>query len=90
MQKPDLTDMLVHEDGVLVTELEKTYRNRLPHDPRDLARARELAMPGERIRLGVFSRDASRARYDLIRQVASRTPAERLTLLNQELDKYAV
>ena len=90
VQKPDLTEMLVHEDGVLVPELEKTYRNRLPHDPRDLARARELAMPGERIRLGVFFRDASRARYDVIRRVAPRTAAERVTLLNQELDRYAV
>jgi 2-oxoglutarate ferredoxin oxidoreductase subunit beta len=90
VQKPDATEMLVHEDGVLVPELEKTYRNRLPHDPRDLARARELAMPGEKIRLGVFFRDASRPRYDVIRRVPSRTAAERVTLLNQELDRYAV
>jgi 2-oxoglutarate ferredoxin oxidoreductase subunit beta len=90
VQKPDATEMLVHEDGVLVPELEKTYRNRLPHDPRDLARARELAMPGDRIRLGVFFRDESRPRYDVIRRVPSRTAAERVTLLNQELDRYAV
>jgi 2-oxoglutarate ferredoxin oxidoreductase subunit beta len=90
VQKPDATEMLVHEDGVLVPELEKTYRNRLAHDPRDLARARELAMPGEKIRLGVFFRDASRPRYDVIRRVPSRTAAERVTLLNQELDRYAV
>jgi 2-oxoglutarate ferredoxin oxidoreductase subunit beta len=90
VQKPEATEMLVHEDGVLVPELEKTYRNRLPHDPRDLARARELAMPGDRIRLGVFFRDESRPRYDVIRRVPSRTAAERVTLLNQELDRYAV
>jgi 2-oxoglutarate ferredoxin oxidoreductase subunit beta len=90
VQQPDATEMLVHEDGVLVPELEKTYRNRLPHDPRDLARARELAMPGDRIRLGVFFRDESRPRYDVIRRVPSRTAAERVTLLNQELDRYAV
>jgi 2-oxoglutarate ferredoxin oxidoreductase subunit beta len=90
VQKPDATELLVHDDGVIVHELEKSYRNRLTHDPRDLARARELAMPGEKIRLGVFFRDASRARYDLIRQVPSKTPAERVTLLNQELDRYAV
>jgi 2-oxoglutarate ferredoxin oxidoreductase subunit beta len=90
VQKPDATEMLVHEDGVLVPELEKTYRNRLPHDPRDLARARELAMPGDRIRLGVFFRDESRPRYDVIRRVPSRTAAERMALLDQELDRYAV
>ena len=90
VQKPDATEMLVHEDGVLVPELEKTYRNRLPHDPRDLARARELARPGERVRLGVFYRDESRPRYDVIRRVPPRTAAERVALLNQELDRYAV
>jgi 2-oxoglutarate ferredoxin oxidoreductase subunit beta len=90
VQKPDATEMLVHEDGVLVPELEKSYRNRLPHDPRDLARARELAMPGERIRLGVFFRDASRDRYDLIRRATPRTTTERLALLDAELDAHAV
>ena len=90
VQQPDATELLVHDDGVMVPALEKIYRNRLTHDPRDLARARELAMPGEKIRLGVFFRDASRARYDLIRQVPSKTAAERVTLLDQELDRYAV
>ena len=90
VQKPDATELLVHDDGVLVPELEKTYRHRLVHDPRELARARELAMPGERIRLGVFFRDESRTRYDLLRQVPARTAAERVTLLEKELDKYAV
>ena len=90
VQKPDTTELLVHDDGVIVPELEKSYRNRLTHDPRDLARARELAMPGEKIRLGVFFRDESRPRYDLIRQAPAKTPAERVTLLNEELDRYAV
>ncbi|HET9010800.1 MAG TPA: thiamine pyrophosphate-dependent enzyme [Gemmatimonadaceae bacterium] len=90
VQKPDLMELLVHDDGVTVPELERTYRNRLAHDPRDLARARELATPGDRIRLGVFFKDASRARYDLIRRVPAHSPAERGILLNAELDKYAV
>jgi 2-oxoglutarate ferredoxin oxidoreductase subunit beta len=90
VQKPDATELLVHDDGVLVPELEKTYRHRLVHDPRELARARELAMPGERIRLGVFFRDETRTRYDLLRQVPGRTATERVSLLEQELDKYAV
>ena len=90
VQQPDLVELLVHDDGVLAPELERTYRNRLPHDPRDLAKARELAMPGERIRLGVFYRDPEKPRYDLIRRVPPRTAAERMALLNTELDKYAV
>ena len=90
VQQPDLIELLVHEDGVLAPELERSYRNRLSHDPRDLAKARELAMPGERIRLGVFYRDAEKPRYDLIRRVPPRSTAERMALLNTELDKYAV
>ena len=90
VQKPERIELLVHEDGVMVPELEKSYKQRLVHDPRDLDRARELAEPGERIRLGVFYRDAGRPRYDLIRRVPSRTAAERIALLNGELDKHAV
>ena len=90
LQNPDLTELLVHDDGVVVPELERTYRNRLPHDPRDLARARELAMPGDRIRLGVFYRDPAKVRYDVIRRVPVPSVPERLALLDTELDKYAV
>ena len=90
VQQPDLVELLVHDDGVLAPELERTYRNRVTHDPRDLAAARALAMPGERIRLGVIYRAPEKARYDLIRRVPPRTAAERLALLDTELDKYAV
>ena len=90
LQNPDLTELLVHDDGVVVPELERTYRNRLPHDPRELARARELAMPGDRIRLGVFYRDPSKVRYDVIRRVPVPSVPERLALLDTELDKHAV
>ena len=90
VQKPDRIELLVHEDGVMVPELEKTYRQRQVHDPRDLDRARQLAEPGDRIRLGVFYRDARKPRYDLIRRAPSRTAADRIALLNAELDKHAV
>ena len=90
VQQPDVIEMLVHDDGVVAPELEKTYRNRMTHDPRDLDRARSLASASGNVRLGVFFRDASRARYDLIRQVPARTAGERVDLLNMELDKYAV
>src|SRR6266545_2377017 len=51
VQRPDLVELLVHDDGVLAPELERSYKRRLLHDPKDLNRARELAMPDERIRL---------------------------------------
>ncbi len=90
VQKPDLIELLVHDDGVAAPELEKTYKNRITHDPHDLDQARRLAEMSDRVRLGVFYRDESRARYDLIRQVPARTAADRISLLNAELDKYAV
>jgi 2-oxoglutarate ferredoxin oxidoreductase subunit beta len=90
VQKPDMTELLVHDDGVLLPELERTYRNRLTHDPRDLDRARALARPSDRIRLGVFYRNEQSVRYDNLRRTPVKTPAERLGLLNTELDKYAV
>ena len=90
VQKPDMTELLVHDDGVLLPELERTYRNRLAHDPHDLDRARALARPSERIRLGVFYRSEQSVRYDTLRRAAVKAPAERLALLNTELDKYAV
>ena len=90
VQKPDMIELLVHDDGVTVPELEKTYRNRLTHDPRDLDRARQLAEPADRVRLGVFYRNSNSARYDLIRRVEPKAAEERATLLEKELDKYAV
>jgi 2-oxoglutarate ferredoxin oxidoreductase subunit beta len=90
VQKPDVIEMLVHDDGVIAPELERTYKNRVTHDPHDLDRARELASTTDKVRLGVFFRDETRARYDLIRQVQARSVDERVALLNKELDKYAV
>jgi 2-oxoglutarate/2-oxoacid ferredoxin oxidoreductase subunit beta len=90
VQKPDAVEMLVHDDGVMIPELEKSYKNRLVHDPRDLARARQLADEPGRIRLGVFHRNEQNPRYDETRKLPSHSPAERVSLLNMELDKYAV
>jgi 2-oxoglutarate/2-oxoacid ferredoxin oxidoreductase subunit beta len=87
---PDSVELLVHDDGVLVPDLERLYRNRVPHDPRDLDGARRLAEPGERIRLGVFFRDGSRPRYEETRRVPRRSAEERVSLLHEELDRHAI
>ena len=90
VKKPSLIELLVHDDGVNVPGLEKIYQQRRQHDPRDLAAARELAQSSEPIRLGVFYRDPSRICYETLRHVPGRTARERLTLLDTELDRYAV
>ena len=90
VRQPDLIELLVHDDGVVVPELDRTYTRQLRHDPRDIDAARRLAEPTDTLRLGVFFRDESRPRYDDLRRVAPQTKEQRILLLNQELDRYAV
>lgn len=90
VRNPAAIEMLVHEEGVLVRELEPIYKNRVRHDPRDLAAARAYAEPDDRIRLGVFYRNPEVPRYDEIRRPPVRTAEERIARLNAELDRYAV
>ena len=73
VRQPDLCELLVHDDGVVVPELDRTYRRQLVHDPRDLDAARRLAEPTDHIRVGVFFRDDSRPRYEDLRRVTRRT-----------------
>lgn len=90
VQRPDAIELLVHDDGVTVGELERTYPHRVVHDPRDLDAARRLAGPSERVRLGLFHRDATRPRYDLLRRVPPMSADERVAALERELDRHAV
>jgi len=90
VQDPARITLLVHDDGVVVPELEKVYRTHLPHDPRDLDAARRVADLSDSIYLGILFRDPARARYEEIRRVPPRTAEERRVLLDTELDRYAV
>ncbi len=90
VKKPALVELLVHDAGVAAPEIEGIYKQRLVHDPRDLDAARRLAEPTDSIRLGLFYRDPTRERYEDLRRVAPRSADERLSLLEAELDRYAV
>jgi 2-oxoglutarate ferredoxin oxidoreductase subunit beta len=90
VKDPSLVEMLVHDDGVLTPELDQIYTGRRPHDPSNLNQARELAEAGDKLRLGVYFRDETRPCYDEIRRPRKVSVNERLSLLNAELDKYAV
>jgi 2-oxoglutarate ferredoxin oxidoreductase subunit beta len=90
VQDPARIALLVHDDGVLVPELERLYKTQIHHDPRDLDAARRLAEASDQIYLGVFFRDPTRARYEEIRRVPPRTAKERLALLDTELSRYAI
>jgi 2-oxoglutarate/2-oxoacid ferredoxin oxidoreductase subunit beta len=90
VRDPKQIEMLVHDDGVLVPELEKIYTRRQAHDPKDLDAARRLAEADDCIRLGVLYRNEQQPSYAELRRVPRKTTRERIQLLNAELDKYAV
>jgi 2-oxoglutarate/2-oxoacid ferredoxin oxidoreductase subunit beta len=90
VKKPDLNEFLVHDDGIMVPELEKVYKRRTTHDPKDLDAARRLAEDSGAVRLGIFFRDESRPRYEDLRRLPTITVEEKFKLLEQEFDHYAV
>ncbi len=90
VQDPSNINMLVHDDGVVVPELAKLYQNQVGHDVHDLDAARRMAGDTDRVNLGVFFRDDSKPRYEETRRVPPRTAAERVALIDAELDRYAV
>ncbi len=90
VKSPDLTELLVDDQGINVTNLGGLYKNLLRHDPSDLDRARWLAEPSDKIRLGLFYQNQAHPKYEETRKVKHHTPAEKIALLNTELDRYAV
>lgn len=90
VKKPDLIEILVHDDGVVVPNLEKIYKDQRAHDPSDIDMARHLAEDAGQIRLGVFYRNESRPRYEDLLRLPHMTAEERVDLMNEELENYAV
>jgi 2-oxoglutarate ferredoxin oxidoreductase subunit beta len=90
VRDPDIVELLVHPDGVTVPALERMFKNRLQHDPADLDAGRRLAEPDGKLRLGVFYRNETLPVYEETRRVPTRSAAEKIRLLNEELDRYAV
>ncbi len=90
VKQPDEVELLDAPDGIRVESLDKIYTNKVPHDPSDLGAARALAEDGSAIRLGLFFRDASLPRYEETRSVRKPTARERMGLLDEELERYAV
>ena len=90
VRDPNLVELMVHPDGVVVPELDRIIKNKVPHDPADLDEARRLAEPDGKIRLGVFYRNETHPVYEETRAVPARSASEKLALLGAELDRYAV
>jgi 2-oxoglutarate ferredoxin oxidoreductase subunit beta len=90
VQNPDEVELLEHENGITLPQLEGRFKHRVRHDPADIDQARRLAEAGDRVRLGIFFRDQSRPRYEDLRALRHRSAEERITILNEELDRHAV
>ena len=90
IKNPDLTELLVHENGVMAPGLNKLFKAQREHDPKDLDEARALAQRKDMLRLGIFFRDDSFPVYDEIRAVPPVTPEEKIQRLEKEFDRYAV
>ena len=90
VKNPDLTELLVHEDGVIAPGLDKLFKAQRVHDPKDIDEARALAQRTDLLRLGIFFRDASFPVYDDIRAVPPVSPDEKIQRLEKEFDRYAV
>jgi 2-oxoglutarate ferredoxin oxidoreductase subunit beta len=90
IQSPDMTEFLVHDDGVWAPGLDQVYKHRLPHDPRSLDSARRLAEPSDRIRLGIFYRNEEVPRYEELRKLPVHTPEEKADVVSQELDRFSI
>ena len=89
---PDRILLLTHEDGVPADPaVAKLYTNRREHDPADLASARALAGPGERIPIGLFYRNREAPNYEQFTTVGLGTSAgDKLAGLERMLDRFAV
>ena len=70
--------------------LAQIYTNQVRHDPKNLGAARELAADESKLRLGVLYRDESNPRYEETRHLPLHTAEDKIRILNEELDKYAV
>ncbi len=91
VRNPEMIEMLTHPDGVEVPEsLRQIYPNQVRHDPSNLRAARELAADASILRLGVLFRDESNPRYEETRHLPLHTAEDKIRILNEELDKYAV
>jgi len=90
LRDPSRVELLLHPDGIRAPTVERMVPNHRDHDPSDLVAAFGLAQPDERIRLGLFYRNEHVPVYEEVRAVAPHAAADRVRLLNQELDAYAL
>jgi len=90
---PERILLLTHPEGVPAEEVAvKQYRNRLQHDPRDLAEARRLAGGhGDKMAIGLLYRNPDAPRYDNQSKVGlGKSREEKLAAIERELDRFVI
>lgn len=90
VQNPDMTELLVHENGIDVPSLQQLFKARRVHDPLNIDDARALARRTDMLRLGVFYRNDSLPVYEEIRAVPKVSAEDKVARLNKEFERYAV
>lgn len=90
VRKPAKTELLIHPKGIRDGDSEKIFTTHVPHDPADVHAARELAEDPSRVLLGLFYYDPSRPVYNEIRKLPAHTAEEKIEILDEEMDRYAV
>ena len=90
LRNPDTIELLVHPNGIRSEDTEQIYKNHVTHDPSDLVNAFRLSQLEGKIRLGLFYRNEDKPVYEELRAVPTHTAEQKVALLNEELDHYAV
>ena len=91
-QNPSKMLLLEHEDGVPADEaVRRVFHQRLVHDPRDFAAAREVAARRDVLPIGCLYRNPDAERYDRIsHQGLDMAAAQRLEVVRGELDRFSI
>jgi 2-oxoglutarate ferredoxin oxidoreductase subunit beta len=84
--------LLTHPDGIQLDEsVRKVFGNQREHDPVDLDSARHLADGSEGVPIGLFYRNPTADRYDIISAEGLATArSEKIAALDSVLDQYSI
>ena len=92
MNDPGSVLMMKHDNGIPIDPaLNRVFPNQIEHDPSDLSGARELAAREDVVPIGLFYRDESAERYDLMcAEGVGMSAAAKIDALEAELDRFQI
>lgn len=84
--------LLQHPDGIEVDmATANLFKHTVQHDPKDINKAREYSEDPDMFYLGLYYQDKTAPRYDLYgAHNLGATPEQKLKVLEEEFDKFAV